>query len=400
MRRLALFFFVAACSSAEEPTLRYDGVLGNPIPASLRSEVFFVDTTINGEGPRLFPVDTGAPVTVLDPAAFPNAGVKNGALSIKVGFGGFIFHDVPAVGMSLCGGACVDGSLFGIVGADILRQFVVAFDYRFRAVTLGPKGAPPDVEGSEAVVPFALEGGGEGTVQGSDARMKVAATRVTFKVMLEGKERTLVLDTGASNTVLAPDVYDEIVSDGRKQADQSVMTVSGAARTKVTRLKGLSVIGVDVQGSTAARLEEQLASGLSQEIGYTVHGLLGGSWLREFFLTVDYPARQMKLRRYTNRDHVKDEFRRVGVLLSSDSSGRIRLSRRIPGTQAFDDPNIPTTMFGAEVLTIAGREVKGLPVEEVDRLMRGEVGETKEIKVKQTSGGGEQSYAFKVEELL
>jgi hypothetical protein len=200
-------------------------------------------------------------------------------------------------------------------------------------------------------------------------------------------------------TVLAPGVYDEIVADGRKQGDQSIMTVTGGTRTQVTRLKALSVIGAEVPGPTAARLEKDLADGLSAEIGYTVDGLLGGSYLREFLLTVDYPARQMKLRRYTSRDHVKDEFRRVGVMLSVDSLGKIRLSRRIPGTQAAGDPNIPSSMFGAEILTIGGREVKGLPIEEADRLMRGEVGEVKEIKTKQQIGT-EQSYPFKVEELL
>jgi predicted aspartyl protease len=400
MRRLALIVFVTACSSADEPTLRYDGDLGQPIEASLKSEVFFVDTSVNGDGPRLFPVDTGAPVTVLDPGAFPSAGISAGAVTLKtIAFGNLTFHDVPAVAMGTCGGPCVDGALYGIVGADILRQFVVAFDYRFRTVTFGPRALPADVEGAETVVPFALEGGGEGTVQGSDARMKVPATRVTFKVMLEGKERTLVLDTGASNTVLAPAVYDEIVSDGRKQADQSVTTVTGASKTKVTRLGALSVMGIEVVGSTAARIEQELAAGLSQEIGYTVDGLLGGSYLREFLLTVDYPARQMKLRRYTHRDHVKDEFRRVGVMLSIDSIGRLRLSRRIPGTEAANDPNVPASMFGAEILTIAGQPVKGLPIEEADRLLRGAVGEVKEIKVKYQIGT-EQSYAFKVEELL
>ena len=50
MRRFAWIVFLVACSGADEPTLRYDGELGQPIAASLKSEVFFVDTTVNGAG--------------------------------------------------------------------------------------------------------------------------------------------------------------------------------------------------------------------------------------------------------------------------------------------------------------------------------------------------------------
>src|SRR5205823_5359895 len=60
-----------------------------------------------------------------------------------------------------------------------------------------------------------------------------------------------------------------------------------------------------------APINDQLLDAIQMEVGHPVDGLLGGNYLRQFMVTIEYPKGTLHLQRYTNATIV-DEFKRVG----------------------------------------------------------------------------------------
>jgi hypothetical protein len=87
----------------------------------------------------------------------------------------------------------------------------------------------------------------------------------------------------------------------------------GAANVKVTRAKVLKVGTAAVTGALVGTAGDTLFQLLTSEVGQKVDGLLGGTFLREFLLTVGQG--EVTLRRYPTRFHIHDEFTRLGFAL-------------------------------------------------------------------------------------
>jgi C-terminal processing protease CtpA/Prc len=128
---------------------------------------------------------------------------------------------------------------------------------------------------------------------------------------------------------------------------------------------------------------DSLLDSISQELdpsGATqVDGLLGGSFLRNFLVTIDYPKGQLHLQRYTNETW-KDEFQRVGVTISADpTTGAGYVVRSVyPGS----DAESKGILANDEVLVIGETQLATLvPVTletavEADSLLEGAPGTT------------------------
>src|SRR5262249_35868654 len=218
----------AACTSTthgsdESVPIRYEGTPGT-VPAVFAQNVLRVMASVNGSPKRAVVVDTGAAITAFDGTGFADASFKSGKAD-TVGLDGLTFHDVPAVEVSICGSSCTETSVNGLLGANILRQFVASFDYQGGFFSLGPKDTPDWADPSGISVPFALEGGGTGTIQGSNTVLTVPATRIGFTVTIDGKDRRVILDTGASYVLLRPSLFSDLTSDGRKTLAVSDQTV-------------------------------------------------------------------------------------------------------------------------------------------------------------------------------
>jgi len=129
---------------------------GNGVPiegapfeiASAKKPLVVVETTVNGEGPYRFAVDTGAMGTCISPQLAEAVGVEQGQAIQAAGVGGMVDAFFATDGLKFRIGdryeaeatpVVIDifGSLSpgdglklsGIIGQDILRQFIVTFDY-------------------------------------------------------------------------------------------------------------------------------------------------------------------------------------------------------------------------------------------------------------------------------
>src|SRR5439155_5430399 len=137
-------------------------------------------------------------------------------------------------------------------------------------------------------------------------------------VDVDGVSHPFILDTGASETTVRGALFTTITADGRAQlSGLPITTVMGPASATVTRVGTLSVAGATVVNPVVMSIGpsgEMLLDGIEAEIHHPVEGLLGGNFLREFMVTVDYPGQTLHLQRYTAPEIV-DEFKRVGFEL-------------------------------------------------------------------------------------
>jgi hypothetical protein len=159
--------------------------------------------------------------------------------------------------------------------------------------------------------------------------------------------------------------------------------VVGSSTASVTRAKTLVVGGETVTDAPVMTIpgDSQLDH-ISQEIdpsGATqIDGFLGGSFLRNFLVTIDYPKRQLHLQRYANETW-RDEFQRVGITLESGpTSTQYVVGSIYPGS----DAESKGVMVNDEILAIGGTQLDTLtPITletsvEADNLLDGTPGTT------------------------
>jgi hypothetical protein len=272
-----------------------------------------------------------------------------------------------------------------IVGGNMMRAFSTQFDYRGMQLRIGEGADPAGVEAGGTLA-FALEGGGVGTIDASRTMLvNFPATRVAVTVDIEGTSHPMVLDSGASEVALRQELFDALVADGRAQVTGfSLSTASGPMAGRVTRARSITVGDQTVVGPAVLSLgSDQLLDSLANEVGHDVDGLLGGSYLREFLVTIDYPKRSLRLQRYVPPSPVPDEFRRVGIEIVPSGNG-FAISKVYPGSDAAAKQLAARDV----VVTIDGQALTGMSGLEADILLDGEVGTTKEIGLGATANAG------------
>jgi len=106
-------------------------------------------------------------------------------------------------------------------------------------------------------------------------------------------------------------------------------------------------------------------------------GLLGAPFLREFYVTVDYPNRTLRLYRYVDQSHVLDDYRKVGVEVSASCRAAATISWCDKSTPA------PTPRRKGPQARQHPRDRWSLPLHtrrrHVDRKLRGPVGSTRRL---------------------
>jgi hypothetical protein len=371
---------------------------GDALPASTASNVFWVQADVDGQsGPQVI-VDTGAPIALLHVEAFNGLVPEGSAIVSTMTLGGTTLWKVPTVGDhephpdTLTATGQRDG---GIVGFTVFGQFEMSFNYRDNQVVIGA-APPPDGVLAPTVVPFSLEGGGAGPVVDGGEIIRFPASRVILPALVEGRPVTLLLDTGASWVGLRSTLFNAIVQDGRAQLSVEATLAQGSATTNVTRLRSVSVADAVVVDPVAASAEtvDELMNHLSVEVGHQIDGLLGAPYLREFYVTVDYPNRLLKLYRYMDDSFILDDYRKVGVDVAgvlSPGANSFVVEKVYPGTDA-EKKGIHKL---DNILAIDGQPLFALDVASVDRKLRGPVGASRRLDL-----AGPRTVDVLIDELL
>jgi len=376
-------FFGAGCSAPSEhvPPL-WLGHSGERLPASTASNVFWVEADVDGErGPQVI-VDTGAPITLLHVEAFNGAVVLGNGRVATLTLGPITLWKVPTVGdhgdpTVLAPSGEPDG---GLLGYTAFGQFAVSFNYRDNDIVIGQ--APPAAGViAPLVIPFSLEGGGAGPLATGGEVIDFPASRVIVRGTVEGTPVTFLLDTGASWVALRSSLYFGMVADGRQQLTVEASLAQGSATTQVARVRSVEVGGGEVTGAVAAsgpRVDELLLD-LSSEVGHPIDGLLGAPFLREFYVTVDYPMRALDLYRFSSDAFVLDDYRRVGIEVK-DSVSTVSNAYQVQRVFAGTDAARQGIRVGETLVVIDGVPLFPIDSGSVDRMLRGAVGTSRHLE--------------------
>jgi predicted aspartyl protease len=181
-------------------------------------------------------------------------------------------------------------------------------------------------------LPFRLEGDGKILV-----RVRVSERNASDR----SEELNLVLDTGATKTVLFEDAIESRVSglSGWKQLrGLSAPTLYGQAEALMTRVPVMSLTGQSGTASAEdvdlAMIQGPLGDALSRAVGSTVDGLLGFSFLRRFRVAIDYPHRILWLDPVkVTRDQRPNEYSHVGLQIER-REGALRVVAVAQGSPA------------------------------------------------------------------
>jgi hypothetical protein len=411
--------------------LMTSGMLGEPSTAVIANNLIFVNASMNAmdQTPGTFGmlVDTGSPVVLIDPTLFNTPPPTTDAeIPTKVDLGLLdasgnpvvIIEKAPVLQVS---NAMMDGLGFGgILGGSVMHQFSVQLDYSapmMAGFCLGcTAGGRTDVLGDN-VVPFTLKGGGSSPVTlGTDSQgnpinsptVNIPPTRIPVTVTIDGAAHSCIVDSGATEVSLRSTVYDALIADGRAELSGgiAIMTIAGASGAAVTRAKTIAVgtaAAADVPVMTIMSGDpshpDPLLSNISQEIGTPIDCLLGGSFLRNFLVTIDYPGGRLHLEPYATPP-IPDEFRRVGFTLGLDvTATHFVVASVYPNTDAASQG----ISVGDEVAAIDGTNLASVQlVDAADQLLDGVPGTTKMITfgtTKKAANSG-QALVVRVDDLI
>jgi clan AA aspartic protease (TIGR02281 family) len=169
----------------------------------------------------------------------------------------------------------------GILGGSFLEHFTLTLDYAGSRLWLVPRGTPF----MPPMVP-------KTTVTGSRAiPLKLASSYLLVSAVLNHTESVLLLlDTGASHTLMTPQVAQRLGIDITASTPRRTMTVADGQRQEVpvVQLTALTV---------GHAMVERLPVAISELFPHpsAVDGLLGMDFLGQFIVTLDRSARQMWL---------------------------------------------------------------------------------------------------------
>ncbi len=344
-----------------------------------------------------------APATPDDVQTHVDLGfLKNGGAVVTI-------KKVPVLQLSA---AMMDEIGFGgILGGNVMRDFSIQLDYAAPMMTgfcLGCSSGPrDDVASPGTAVSFTLRGGGRGPVPLTSTvkpYVTIPPTRIPVTVDIDGTSYPFILDTGASEVSVRNSVFDALTADGRsKLMGFPITTVMGDAGASVTRAQTVSVGGESVANVPVMTLPgDVLLDDIGRELdasGRThVDGLLGGSFLRNFLVTVDYPNGKLHLQRYTTQTW-HDEFQRVGVGLAQTPPGS-KHSYAVGNIYAGTDAAKKGLRVGDQIWTVDGTALDDLDPISADVLLDGTVGTSKTLVIAASDNAAPNTVEVLVDELI
>jgi hypothetical protein len=390
---------LAGCSGSSSPTGTDDGGDGLPSAAAITAftrvtKILLVPVDVAGTT-GLLGVDTGDPFVLLNPTTFPGAPAVGSVATLSVESDHLT--QVPVI-TSSDSPTSPDPSitLGGLLGCTIICKSVVSFNYRDTVFTLGSSASPSGLQ-ADVKLPFALKGGG--MEQSGGIPVTEPPSRVVVSVDIEGTMHTMIVDTGASSVTVNQALYSALTADGRVQlSGGTVDTTSGMSSASFTRAKTVSVGGADATGVVVAHDSafDTILESASADAGETIEGSLGGTFLDNFFLTIDYPNTELHFARYSDTSFIYDPAEIVGVSLGGESPDGYIVEGVFAGSDAASKGVTP----GDQVVAIDGQKVGGLTASETSVLLGGKVGSSKMIQFGTAKTLGNMTVSIQVSELL
>ena len=296
------------------------------VPLRILGEHIAVDAVAGGKPLRLV-LDTGAGANVLTPDAarrlglslrdadFQVKGAGDAPMSAKLAtipelkLGALTLKRVATVVVPLPGALECDG----LLGYPLFARFVTTLDYAARRVTLAPPGTRP---GGVPVV------------------LRLANNIPEVEASVDGIRSWFRLDTGAGDalTLFAPFVERNKLREKYPSRIETVVGrgVGGLLRGDMTRLESFTLGGYTIERLPADLSRQTGGAFFDEESG----GNVGGSLIKRFIATLDYPGGRLYLTRGP-LFHAPFEMNRTGLSLDFEE-GKVSVVAVIPKSPAED----------------------------------------------------------------
>jgi hypothetical protein len=390
------------------------GTSGTSVNASFPGWVPEIHAGIGAED-HLMLVDTGAPITICDTTAFPSF-TKDGKHDVDWNAFGLGFPGYEVVSYDIFAQPPGPGVDDGLVGGTLLSHFAVRFDYQGGHAALffdqDPPAGDPATVAPGIELPFDLLGGGLSYVPGRCppdpycGTTALPATRIVLPARFEGQSETqwIMVDSGASAIATSESFIASLAGNGgvRPRLDGvAITTATGVVQAAITRVWRAEV----GDGATTVALDDlpvlvlptdDLLNAISKEVKRPIVALVGGTFLREFQATIDYPDQRLTLEKYRSRAHIPSaEYVGVGFTLQSTSTGTWLVGDVYTGSDAA----MKGLASGQTVEELEHTPITGLPRESVNALFDGHaLGTT--IAVGVLDGGTVVTKDVAIEDLL
>ena len=252
-----------------------------------------VPVSINDAEPAEFILDTGASISLLTPELAARLGIAPTATREARGAAGTVTVALASVKSLALGqarledvpvaitddlhriGAAVGAAINGDIGYNVLKHFRLRIDYARSRLHLSRRE------------PGAIDPGG---VRFTLAHPEKPLVLVPARVNGRGPFQ-FALDTGASRTVIAPDLARSLGITS--VADDPLTAGGGRVASSLGWVDVLAVGTARVEHLTVAVADFLVM--LSDAIGTRLDGIVGYNFLREFTVTIDYPAETLWL---------------------------------------------------------------------------------------------------------
>ena len=286
-------------STALPTTAVAPAVVGSAVPFATMGHTVLVHAMVNHREPVTLLLDTGATRTMLTPDIARRLGLSpavDAPRSPIVMLGGqraqmpLIHLASLAVGDTAV--ADLQVGVFtplphtpfidGLLGGDFLKRFTLKLDYARSRLQLTPQVALDPPSRLSALTPA--------TVQ-STVPIETIGNHILVRAVLNHREAvTLLLDTGATHTMLTPAAARRVGLTPAPHALTDALQVVGGHQMR------FPLIPLAALAMGEAVVENLQVGILSTFPGTrTVDGLLGGDFLEHFTLTLDYSGRWLQL---------------------------------------------------------------------------------------------------------
>ena len=254
-----------------------------------------IPARFNDSEPILCALDTGASHAMLLPELGARLGIRaestheakgaGGPIQVGMGRAGSIalgeamVRDVPVIMTDDFRriGSAIGLALGGNIGHNVLEHFRLTVDYASATLTLESPDEPVANTPARATLPFTLA--------------HPSKPLLMLPVQIHDRPFQFALDTGASTTVISPEVARQCEVESMAMPD---MTGGGGTVTASSGVVRSLAIGQTRISRVRVAVADFLEM-LTLATGTRIDGILGTNVLRRYRVTIDYPARMLRL---------------------------------------------------------------------------------------------------------
>lgn len=267
------------------------------IPFETSKNLILLQARVNDSAPLWFILDTGADSTVIDAQLAKSLRLKSHGRMVGTGSAGtaeaIIFKgvalrlpNVEAVNQTVAAlpldflSPELGMKISGVIGNDIIKEFVVEVDYASRIINLYEPESY-QYSGAGEVVPITFE----------ENLPFVRASVAVEGQIIEGK---FELDSGSTGAVLFNTPFVQkyrLLKVVSKRKQTRIGGVGGMAQAYLGRIKSMTLGGIVIE-NPVARFSQSTRGDYASD---KYDGLIGGEIFRRFKTTFDYSRRRMTL---------------------------------------------------------------------------------------------------------